>query len=258
MEICPAGLIENCPIRKEAPNGLGNEYLLRFTDFFYAALVTLVVKSFFEDLSTLAFLNPIPVITDASILDRMASLLMMVGVFYFILDDWIDSRNSNARIGYDGYLRFFLDIVIALSAYGCIFFGVKRNLTIFLLFVAITHLLITFWLIRLHKECVKGNFQELLFGKETNSYILVYELTNLFFSIASSVFLITCYFSHVELTIDLLMACYLIVIGGAFLFIGEYLEYSYMPEKFSQNWSPSIGKKLIKNLFDPIKNGVIP
>ena len=84
-------------------------FLLAFVDFLYAVLFGFVLQQLHEK---------VLIAEGMSYYDKATRVLLVIGVFYFLMGDWISARLLTARNVYTGYRRFFLEVIIAFSGFG--------------------------------------------------------------------------------------------------------------------------------------------
>jgi hypothetical protein len=84
-------------------------FLLGFVDFLYAVLFGVILQQTFIDVLLVTTI-PRP--------EKLVRILLVVGVFYFLLGDWIQGRLLTLRNPYHSYKRFFVEIMIAFAGYG--------------------------------------------------------------------------------------------------------------------------------------------
>ena len=83
--------------------------LLTFTDFLYAVVFGLIVAETFDK---------IIVSETKSYLEKTSNLLLVLGVFYFLMWDWLHGRLLTLKNPHKSYRRFFIEIVVAACGYG--------------------------------------------------------------------------------------------------------------------------------------------
>lgn len=84
-------------------------FLLAFIDFLYAVLFGFVLQQMHEK---------VLIAEGMSYYDKATRVLLVIGVFYFLMGDWISARLLTARNIYTGYRRFFLEVIIAFCGFG--------------------------------------------------------------------------------------------------------------------------------------------
>lgn len=85
-----------------------NDALLAFVDFFYAVVFGLIVAKMFDDI----------LLPEVHLSDKAKSLLLVLGVFYFLLWDWLHGRMLTLRNPFPSFRRFFIEVIIAFCGYG--------------------------------------------------------------------------------------------------------------------------------------------
>ena len=84
-------------------------FLLGFVDFLYAVLFGVILQQVYSDVLLIATLQRS---------EKLVRILLVVGVFYFLLGDWIQGRLLTLRNPYRSYRRFFVEVAIAFTGYG--------------------------------------------------------------------------------------------------------------------------------------------
>ncbi|GEM_PF-2666741 len=112
-----------------------NSFLLGFIDFLYAVIFGFVLQEVYEK-----------VLLDENLKrpDKLARVLLVFGVFYFLMSDWIYGRILIARNPLKGYRRFFTELAIAFSGYGAAI-EVTRGKIFFLVYIVLVLLLGAYW-----------------------------------------------------------------------------------------------------------------
>jgi hypothetical protein len=229
-----------------------NEYLLRYIDFFYSSITALVVKLVYEKFTHIKgsvffikggvsfdnLLNIIGFIYTAIAVHQngVASLVLLLGVFYFVLDDWLDSRNFNAKVGYHGFFRFFIDVIIGFLSYGALFFAFKRS-PVFILFILFIHICVILWLFKLRKECKENDLTKYLFREDTLPYINVYIATSVA-SIFLCIYALFFYRQRNQIDLSLDDALMLVLFGFIHLALGDFFRYKFAPNDYLESFSP--------------------
>ena len=85
-----------------------NDLLLAFVDFLYAIMFGLIVAKLFDGI----LLEPV------AFAHKAKSSLLVMGVFYFLLWDWLHGRLLTLRNPFPSYRRFFIEVFIACCGYG--------------------------------------------------------------------------------------------------------------------------------------------
>jgi hypothetical protein len=215
------------------------EYLLRLLDYFYATIAALMIKSFYDNLSKLThddlnFINYIDIFKNNYSLELIASMIMLVGVFLFIIDDWVDSRYFNSVIGYDGpggFARYLLDLLIAFLSYGAMYFALKRSI-ICLIFIAIIQFLVIFWLFLVRRACVNNN--NFSFSEGIHKYLNLYIIANFFGIILCLSVIKTAIFFNLTM-INIRFSLILLLIGYFQMVVCE--KYEYKTLGYKKFWS---------------------
>ncbi len=105
-------------------------------DFLYAVIFGFILQEVYTK-----------VILDEQLhrLDKLARVLLVIGVFYLLMSDWIYARILTARNPLKGdYRRFFTELTIAFSGYGAAV-EVTRGKIFFLVYIAVVLLLGGYW-----------------------------------------------------------------------------------------------------------------
>lgn len=71
-------------------------FLLGFVDFLYAVLFGVILQQVYSD---------VLIAENLQRLEKLVRVLLVVGVFYFLLGDWIQGRILTLRNPYRGYKR---------------------------------------------------------------------------------------------------------------------------------------------------------
>lgn len=109
--------------------------LLAFIDFLYAVVFALVLAETFTQVILPA---------EKVILEKATNLILVIGVFYFLSWDWLHARRLTLKNAYTSYRRFFIEVVIAFSAYGAALEAVRMEVT-FLIYIFVGLFLGAIW-----------------------------------------------------------------------------------------------------------------
>jgi len=101
--------------------------LLAFVDFLYAVVFGLIVAETF---------HKVVFSEKKSYLDKTSALLLVVGVFYFLMWDWLHGRLLTLKNPYKSYRRFFVELIIAFCGYGAAYAVVHAKAS-FLIYIAL-------------------------------------------------------------------------------------------------------------------------
>lgn len=83
--------------------------LLTFIDILYAVVYGLILVQTFDQVIFPATKPP---------LEKASNLLLIIGVFYFLVWDWLHARRLTLINPYTSYRRFFMEVFIAFLSYG--------------------------------------------------------------------------------------------------------------------------------------------
>ena len=119
-----------------------SDALLVFIDFLYAVVFGFVLVEVYSQVINSEILNYV---------QKASALFLIVGVFYFLVWDWLHGRLLTLRNPYSRYRRFFLEAVIAFAGYGAATSAFQRDVS-FLVYVSIIFLLGAFWAQATRKE----------------------------------------------------------------------------------------------------------
>lgn len=112
-----------------------NDVLLSFIDFLYAVVFGLIVSELFDKVFF---------VTEKTIIEKITSFLLVLGVFYFLLWDWLHGRLLTLKNPYKRYGRFFIELIIAFCGYGAALQVTKASVS-FLAYIVIILLLGAVW-----------------------------------------------------------------------------------------------------------------
>ena len=110
-------------------------FLLGFVDFLYAVLFGVILQQVFTDVLLAEGLQR---------LEKLVRILLVVGVFYFLLGDWIQGRLLTLRNPYRSYRRFFVEVAIAFAGYGAAIEALRADIS-FVLYVTFVMSLGSYW-----------------------------------------------------------------------------------------------------------------
>src|SRR3989344_9185186 len=111
-----------------------NDALLAFVDFLYAVVFGLIVAKLFDDI----LLEPV------ALADKVKSSLLVLGVFYFLIWDWLHGRMLTLRNPFPSFRRFFIEAIIAFCGYGAATRALEGKVA-FLFYVMLILLLGALW-----------------------------------------------------------------------------------------------------------------
>lgn len=114
-----------------------SDSLIMFVDFLYAVVFSLVVAEAFDKVISAKE-------AQLTLGEKTARLSLIIAIFYFLAWDWLHARLLTIKNPYKGYTRFFIELIIAFSAYGAAY-EVMRNNTFFLIYLALILLLGVVW-----------------------------------------------------------------------------------------------------------------
>lgn len=110
-------------------------FLLGFVDFLYAVLFGVILQQVYSDVLLAEGLRR-P--------EKLVRILLVVGVFYFLLGDWIQGRLLTLRNPYRGYRRFFVEVIIAFAGYGAAIEALRADIS-FVLYITLVLYLGSYW-----------------------------------------------------------------------------------------------------------------
>lgn len=111
------------------------EFLLAFVDFLYAVLFGIILQQVYSDVLVTETIGRF---------DKLVRVLLVAGVFYFLLGDWIQGRLLTLRNPYRTYKRFFVEVGIAFAGYGAAIEALKADI-LFVMYVILVLLLGSYW-----------------------------------------------------------------------------------------------------------------
>lgn len=175
-----------------------NDVLLAFVDFLYAVVFGLIVADTFE----VVIRNPL-----TSAVDKTANVLLVLGVFYFLLWDWLHGRLLTLKNPYQGYRRFFLEIIVACCGYGAARAALKLEVS-FVVYVILILFLGVLWAKWTLDECpTSGDARELKLIKfHQNFHAIIGSIMYLF------------WYAFISKAIALREALIFLVLGWLFVF----------------------------------------
>ena len=125
------------PTETELRQGI-NDSLTLFIDFIYALVFWQIVSEAFDKI----------IFPEAKTLSefghKFTSLIAVFALFYFLAWDWIHGRILTLRNPYKGYARFFVEIAIAICAYGAVIEVIDQSVY-FLWYITLILLLGVLW-----------------------------------------------------------------------------------------------------------------
>lgn len=111
-----------------------NDALLAFVDFFYAVVFGLIIAKIFDNI----------LLPEVHLADKVKSPLLVLGVFYLLLWDWLHGRMLTLRNPYPSFRRFFIEVIIACCGYGAAARALEGRVA-FLFYVMLILLLGVLW-----------------------------------------------------------------------------------------------------------------
>jgi hypothetical protein len=133
-----------------------HQALLTFIDFIYAIVFALIVQQSFDEIMDVKGSDIWPKIEH-----ELSHLFLLMAIFYFLAWDWILGRILTLRNPLKSYSRFFLELLIAVFAYGTANAAIKGKLS-FLVYLSAVLLLGGFWARRTERQLMyKFDLQEL-------------------------------------------------------------------------------------------------
>jgi hypothetical protein len=131
--------------------------LTAFIDFLYAIVFGFVLVGMYEELAN----------SKVIFLAKVITTLLLLGVFYFVVNDWIYGVTLIERNPYRGYRRFSYEVFIAFFGYGALLYASKRSL-VFLVFLALMLFVTSVWNRRTLREYPESGDARLLGGYGKN------------------------------------------------------------------------------------------
>ena len=111
-----------------------SDALLTFIDLLYAVVFGLIIAEAFQEV----------VFSEKTYLEKGSALLLVLGVFYFLMWDWLHGRILTLKNPYKSYRMFFIEIGIALCGYGAAYAVVHAKAS-FLIYITLILLLGARW-----------------------------------------------------------------------------------------------------------------
>jgi hypothetical protein len=110
-------------------------FLLGFVDFLYAVLFGVILQQTYSDVLLAEGLQQS---------EKLVRILLVIGVFYFLLGDWIQGRLLTLRNPYRGYRRFFVEIMVAFAGYGAAIEALRADI-LFVVYIMLVLFLGAYW-----------------------------------------------------------------------------------------------------------------
>jgi hypothetical protein len=144
---------------------IGRRHLLVFLDYLYSAIIALslaeafskIVAPFLTSFETSALAGrgwgviaaaAAKRIATPDVTNHLVAALLFIATFWFVVDDWLDTRGLTEIHEYRSFRRFFIDVLTAFFSYAALIYATRRSI-LMLAFIFLIHALSVWWSRRL-------------------------------------------------------------------------------------------------------------